>query len=111
MNQKKEKASSDSVQPQLPQASAAASAAANNSSVEDVAFSMMHQKRSQLVHQMEADNSSSRGMTEAAAPAAAAASASAKASLDEEEAAHTDWSKLACLLCKRAFPSKEKLNK
>ena len=105
MNQKKEKASSDSVQQQLPQASAA-----NNSSVEDVAFSMMHQKRSQLVHQTEADNSSSRGMTEAAAPAAAA-SASAKASLDEEEAAHTDWSKLACLLCKRAFPSKEKLNK
>ena len=24
---------------------------------------------------------------------------------------HTDWDKLACLLCKRAFPSKEKLNK
>merc|ERR1711974_397742 len=31
----------------------------------------------------------------------------------EEESAevHTDWDKLACLLCKRAFPSKEKLIK
>ena len=30
-------------------------------------------------------------------------------SVDEQQ--FTDWSQLACLLCKRAFPSKEKLIK
>ena len=29
--------------------------------------------------------------------------------VQQEERQHTDWSKLACLLCKRQFPSKEAL--
>ena len=37
-----------------------------------------------------------------------AGSASAS-NLDEQQL--TDWSKLACLLCKRQFPSREKLTK
>ena len=42
-------------------------------------------------------------------PAAAAAAASAQAAPPEEQL--TDWEKMACLLCQRQFPSREKLQK
>ena len=30
---------------------------------------------------------------------------------DNKEENHTDWTKMACLLCKRQFPSKEALTR
>jgi len=82
-------------------------------STEDVAFSMLHNKS-----ENEPIGSGPSGLArltgygsdsaEEGDQGNSAGSASAS-NLDEQQL--TDWSKLACLLCKRQFPSREKLTK
>ncbi len=107
LNQKKEK----SAQPPPPESPAATkkSAREQQSSAEDIAFSIMLKK----------PVSSNNGLSKLANYGSdseddppASAKPPPPASQDPAEAPRlTDWDKMACLLCKRQFPSKEKLQK
>jgi len=86
----------------------------SSNSVEDLAFNMMLQRgqASRATATVAATNQQQK-QQQAAQPERSEPSAETATSEDanEDESVHTDWVKLACLLCKRQFPSKEKLLK
>ena len=93
----------------------ARNAAASGS--EDIAFSMLQKKpgmsSSSLSKFPEERSPSSTGLAGLAnygSDSEDETSANQTSRLNDDSK-HTDWSKLACLLCKRQFPTKEKLQK
>ena len=88
-------------------------------STEDLAFSMLQNKKDDNESTPSASSlsklsgyGSDSGPEDQPSESTNSNSASAGAevvNLDEQQ--FTDWSKLACLLCKRQFPSREKLTK
>ena len=78
-------------------------------SSEDVAFSIMNSKSSSNSELPSMDGAASSLAKLTGYGSDSAEESDSLATLDEQQL--TDWSKLACLLCQRAFPSKEKLQK
>lgn len=126
LNQKKEKAQSAMVAAASPapaEVTAAAAAAASRAKAarsgagaEDIAFSMLNKRLSS------AGDDGSGGLADLAgygsdseednnASAAATGPSRLESVAAPDESQLTDWGKMACLLCKRQFPSKEKLQK
>merc|ERR1711988_1310522 len=97
LNQKKEKRDTYSVPQQPPDVQI------QKQNTEDLAFNMVLTKKEELSG---SGLASLTGYGSADEPEEEVASMN---SVDEQQ--FTDWSQLACLLCKRAFPSKEKLIK
>jgi len=84
-------------------------AGANKSTTEDIAFSMLQSKN---------DREQPTAASAAASKSSGLARLTGYGSDDDDDdnggmddSQHTDWSKLACLLCKRQFPTRDKLTK
>ena len=99
LNQKKQQ--QQPVQPQQPQQVPSGSL---ENTTEDVAFSILHNK------QQENDSSLAK-LTGYGSEDELGGPSEDNISSGLEEQQFTDWTKLACLLCKRQFPSREKLTK
>ena len=82
----------------------------SSSGAEDIAFSMMLNKKST---QSKPGSSGLAGLASYGSDSEEETGIGSGAgnSKPTDETQHSDWNKLACLLCKRQFPTKEKLEK
>ena len=77
-------------------------------STEDLAFSMLQNKKDSSGGGLNNESSAS-GLSKLSGYGSDSGPETEDQEVDEQQ--FTDWSKLACLLCKRQFPSREKLTK
>ena len=76
-------------------------------STEDLAFSMLQNKKDSGLN----NESSASGLSKLSGYGSDSGPETEDQEVNLDEQQFTDWSKLACLLCKRQFPSREKLTK
>ena len=116
LNQKKEKSQTAAVSTPEPEKSKIEKAREALNRSEDIAFSIMQGKP--MPEAVASSSSSSRGLdrltgygSDSAEEEPQQRPTAAAAAAPPDDSQLTDWSKMACLLCQRQFPSKEKLQK
>lgn len=117
LNQKKEKSqTAAAVSTPEPEKSKIEKAREALNRSEDIAFSIMQGKP--MPEAVASSSSSSRGLdrltgygSDSAEEEPQQRPTTAAAAAPPDDSQLTDWSKMACLLCQRQFPSKEKLQK
>lgn len=107
LNQKKEAAKA-SMQREPNSVNQSTSNPSTSSGAEDIVFSML-QKKPAAPHPAFQDKSSNNSLSGLAGYGSDDEDGDSSSPMDESK--HTDWEKKACLLCKRQFASKEKLEK
>ena len=116
LNQKKDLAKASQVRdaPSISSTSSTSEASLSTKGSEDIAFSMMQKKLNPSAMSLSSSKNNSSGLAGLASYGSDSeddsnAVSAAAAATDSSQL--TDWSTLACLLCKRKFGTREKLEK